>query len=29
MAEQEGCTLCGATWGDFRAEIAGETMRFC
>jgi hypothetical protein len=27
--EQDSCALCGATWGDFRADIAGEAIRFC
>jgi hypothetical protein len=28
MLDEEGCALCGSTWGDFRAEIAGVLYRF-
>ena len=24
-----GCALCGAEWGDHRANVQGEELRFC
>jgi hypothetical protein len=24
-----GCRLCGAEWGDYRANVQGEELRFC
>ncbi len=25
----EGCIICGSTWGDYWREIAGQRMFFC
>lgn len=26
---EEGCALCGATWGNYWAEVEGRRMFFC
>ena len=26
---KEGCALCGATWGDYWAEVDGRKLFFC
>ncbi|MEM3852106.1 MAG: TA0938 family protein [Methanomassiliicoccales archaeon] len=26
---KRGCSLCDATWGDYRAVVEGEERRFC
>jgi hypothetical protein len=28
VLDDEGCALCGSTWGDYRTEIAGVLYRF-
>ena len=29
MKVPEGCAICGATWGDYWAEVEGQRMFFC
>ena len=26
---QQGCAICGATWGEYREEVEGTKMFFC
>ena len=28
VTEDESCALCGATWGNYRAEIGGQQYHF-
>ena len=29
MRVHEGCAICGATWGNYWAEVEGQRMFFC